>query len=259
LDYSSIIFDRKNDHAIITLNRPDKLNALNRTTFDELDDATGLVESDGSVRALVITGSGKAFAAGADIRELQAVTAQTAKEFSQYGSAILTRIEQLAIPVIAAVNGYALGGGCELALACHIRFASDNVVMGLPELNLGIIPGYGGTQRLTRIAGRAKALELILSGEAIGAEEALRIGLVNAVFPQDQLMARTLEFVEKLLKKAPLAVTAAIKAVRAAAETTLAEGPDYESGLFAELCSTEDFREGTAAFLQKRKVIFNGR
>ncbi len=260
MDYSTINFEKKGSLAIITLNRPDKLNALNTQMFNELDDAVQKIELDESARALIITGSGdKAFAAGADIKELHQSDARSGKLFSEHGSKVMARIEQLTIPVVAAINGFALGGGCELTMCCHIRFASSNAKMGQPEVNLGIIPGYGGTQRLTRLVGRAKAMELILSGNMIGAEEAKSIGLVNAVFSPEELLEKTIAFVNVILSKGPLAVSAAIECILAADELSPAEGLAFESRKFGQTCGTEDFKEGTSAFLEKRRAKFKAK
>lgn len=259
MEYSTIIFEKTENYAVITLNRPDKLNALNKQMFDELDDAIINIELDETVRALILTGSGeKAFAAGADIKELHESGKRSGKLFSEHGSKVMARLEQLRIPVIAAINGFALGGGCELTMACHIRFASENAKMGQPEVNLGIIPGYGGTQRLPRLVGKAKAMELIISGNIIDAVEALRIGLVNAVYPLADLMPKTLEFVKLVLSKGPIAVSGAVEAIQASEITPLGEGLGYESKKFGDICGTQDFKEGTGAFLEKRKAEFKG-
>ncbi len=260
MDYSTIIYEKREGFVLIKLNRPDKLNALNTQMFNELDDAARRIELDESARALIITGAGdKAFAAGADIRELHESHARSGKLFSEHGSKVMARIEQLSIPVVAAINGFALGGGCELAMCCHIRFASAKAKMGQPEVNLGIIPGYGGTQRLTRLAGRAKAMELILSGNMIDAEEAKRIGLANAIFSHEELLDKTIEFVKLILFKGPLAVSAAVECILAADELSPAEGLAFESRKFGQTCGTEDFKEGTLAFLEKRKADFKAK
>lgn len=259
MSYSTIIFEKADGYAIIRLNRPDKLNALNKQMFDDLDDALIKIELDEDVKALILTGTGeKAFAAGADIGELHDSDKRSGKMFSEYGSKVMARLESLRIPVIAAINGFALGGGCELTLACHIRFASENAKMGQPEVNLGIIPGYGGTQRLTRLVGKAKAMELILSANIINAQDALAIGLVNAVYSKEELMPKTEEFVKLILTKGPLAVSAAVECINAAEKLSPAEGLAFESIKFGEICGTNDFKEGTAAFLEKRKAEFKG-
>jgi enoyl-CoA hydratase len=260
MEYKTIQYEQKGNYGIITLNRPDKLNALNFQLFTELDDLIQKIELDESVYAIVITGSGdKAFAAGADIKELNESNVRSGKQFSEYGSKVMLRLEQLRIPVIAAINGFALGGGLELALSCHIRFASDKAKLGQPEVNLGIIPGYGATQRLPRIVGKAKAIELIISAKTIDAETAKNIGLVNDVFPHSELMAKTIEFVELVLTKAPLAVSAAVECINASQNLDLMEGLAYESKRFGDVCGTDDFKEGTTAFLEKRSAKFIGK
>jgi enoyl-CoA hydratase len=259
MNYQTLLFEQKNNYAIITLNRPDKLNALNKQMFDDLDDVITKVQLSPEIKALILTGSGeKAFAAGADIKELNACDKYSGKLFSEYGSVVMQRLSELKIPVIAAVNGFALGGGCELTLACHIRFASENAKFGQPEVNLGIIPGYGGTQRLPRIVGFAKAMEMIITGNPIDAQEAYRIGLVNAVFPLNELLAKTEEFVQSFLAKGTIAVSAAVDCILASQNLSIMEGLSYESKLFGEVCGTNDFKEGTNAFLEKRKANFKG-
>ena len=257
MSYNTIIFERKENYALITLNRPDKLNALNTELFNELNDAITQIELDDSVKLVILTGQGeKAFAAGADIKELNQSDANSGRIFSQHGSHVMRRLESLKKPVIAAVNGFALGGGCELAMSCHIRFASDNAKFGQPEVNLGILPGYGGTQRLPRLVGVAKAIELTISAKIIGAEEAKAIGLVNQVYPQAELMEKTLEFANLVLSKGTLAVQASIDAIQHSTKLSPAEGLAYESKLFGEICGTHDFKEGTVAFLEKRNPNF---
>jgi enoyl-CoA hydratase len=209
---------------------------------------------------VVLTGSGqKAFMAGTDIAELASLDPVSGKEFAAGGQALFDEIQHLGKPVIAAVNGYALGGGCELALACHFRVAAENAKFGQPEVNLGIIPGYGGTQRLARIVGYGRAAEMILTGRAIDAQEALRIGLVNGVVPAAELMAHAVAIASSILDKGPLAVRAALEAMNAVFERPLSDGLGVEARLFGELCGTADFREGTSAFLEKRKAAFAGR
>jgi enoyl-CoA hydratase len=259
MEFSTIIFEKQENFAIITLNRPDKLNALNNQLFTELDQIITEIEKDAGIKAVILTGSGeKAFAAGADITELHECDARIGKLFSEFGSGVMARLENLNIPVIAAVNGFALGGGCELTLACHIRYASNNAKFGQPEVNLGIIPGYGGTQRLPKIIGKARAMELILTGDLIGADEAYRIGLVNKVFEQSELMTKTIELVNKMLSKGTLALSAAVDAINASEMLSPKEGLDYESRLFGRTCGTNDFKEGTLAFIEKRKANFDG-
>lgn len=259
MDYTTILFEKYDNYAIIKLNRPDKLNALNNQLFLELNDLIGKIELDETTKALIITGVGdKAFAAGADIAELNKCDKKSGKQFSELGSKVMLRIEQLRIPVIAAVNGFALGGGCELAMCCHIRFASEKAKFGQPEVNLGIIPGYGGTQRLPRLVGKSKAMELIISGNIIDANEAYRIGLVNQIYNSNELMEKTIEFVNLVLSKGQLAVSAAIEVINTSENLSLQEGLHKESLKFGEICGTNDFKEGTLAFLEKRKANFQG-
>lgn len=259
MEFTTIKFEKKAGYAIITLNRPDKLNALNNQLFTDLDNVITAIELDTEIRAVLLTGEGKAFAAGADIKELNACDGSTGKQFSQFGSNVMARLEALRIPVLAAVNGFALGGGCELAMSCHIRYASANAKMGQPEVNLGILPGYGGTQRLNRLVGVAKSMELNLTGDMIGAEEAKRIGLVNEVFDETELIEKSIAFIEKVITKSPIAIAAIIDSVRASTELSLKEGLEYESQKFGEVCGSQDFKEGTLAFLEKRKANFIGK
>jgi enoyl-CoA hydratase len=260
MNYQNILFEIKNHTGIVTINRPDKLNALNGQTISELEDLFNSIKNNSEIFVVVITGSGeKAFVAGADIGELNKLDVISAKEFSEKGNRVFRQIETLDKPVIAAVNGFALGGGCELALACHIRLASENAKFGQPEVNLGIIPGYGGTQRLARVVNSARALEMILTGDMVAAEEALRIGLVNKVYPQADLVIKTLELADKISSKGQQAIRFALKAVKATDNISLTEGLAYEASLFALTCGTEDFKEGTAAFLEKRKPDFKHR
>lgn len=258
MEFTTIKFEKKAGYAIITLNRPDKLNALNNQLFTDLDNAITAIELDTEIRALLLTGEGKAFAAGADIKELNACDGRSGKHFSEYGSNVMARLEAMKIPVLAAVNGFALGGGCELAMSCHIRYASNYAKLGQPEVNLGILPGYGGTQRLTRLVGVAKSMELNLTGDMVDAEEAKRIGLVNDVFDSTELIEKSIAFIEKVITKSPIAVSAIIDAVRASTKLSLKEGLEYESQKFGEVCGSQDFKEGTLAFLEKRKANFTG-
>ena len=255
-DYNTIMVEA-NDHGIatVTINRPKKLNALNNEVLDELDQAFEAIQADENIAAVIVTGAGeKAFVAGADIKELRALDGESAKETSQKGQRIFQRIEDSRKPVIAAVNGYALGGGAELAMACHLRVAGQNAAFGLPEVGLGLIPGYGGTQRLAQIVGRARALEMILTAKQIKAEEAKAIGLANQISEGDpQKTAESL--VEKMLQNGPIAIQKAIEAVYMSGQS---DGFETEAELFGELCETEDFVEGTSAFLEKRKPEFKG-
>ncbi len=259
MGFQTIEYQKSRHAGIITINRPDKLNALNAHVLEELSQALSLAESDKEVAAVVITGSGeKAFVAGADIAELNRLNVVTGKEFSEKGQALFNRIEKFGKPVIAAVNGYALGGGSELAWACHIRIASKSAKFGQPEVNLGIIPGYGGTQRLTRLAGRGVATELIVTGSTIDAETAMRLRLVNTVVEQSQLLPTAINLVEVIAEKAPLAVRLALQGIDASVQLPQSEGLKMEAELFALCCGTEDHKEGTSAFLEKRKPAWKG-
>lgn len=257
MSYLTLLVEKKQGYAIITLNRPDKLNALNGQLLADLHHALISAQNDSDVHAVILTGSGaKAFAAGADIAELQPLNEQSGLPFSERGQAVANLLEHLGKPTIAAVNGFALGGGCEMALACHIRFASENAQLGLPEVTLGTLPGYGGTQRLTRLVGRAKATELILSGDRVNAQEAHKIGLVNDVVPLEELLPRAEKFVQTMLTRSQTAVKAALAAILAAEELGHVEGMRFEAEQFAGLCATSDFKEGTTAFLEKRAAKF---
>ena len=259
MKYQTLLYEVRDRIGFITINRPDKLNALNAQAKQELGELVGAVQADQGVDVLVITGSGgKAFVAGTDIAELAELDRESGEEFSAKGQQLFDRIENSEKPVIAAVNGYALGGGCELALACHVRIASENARFGQPEVQLGIIPGYGGTQRLARLVGRGKAMEMILGGAPIDASEALRIGLVTSLVPRDELMKTTDEIARRIASNGQPAVRLALRAVNATQQTTLPEGQTIEAELFGECCSTADFREGVGAFLEKRKPNFQG-
>jgi enoyl-CoA hydratase len=247
--------------ATITLNRPASLNALNVRMLDELSEAFAQLGGDERVRAVILTGAGtKAFAAGADIGELNALpNARAAEAQARKGQALTTLIERLRVPVIAAVNGFALGGGCELAMACDIRLASENAKFGQPEVNLGILPGYGGTQRLTRLVGEGLTMYLCLTGEMIDAQEALRVGLVQKVVPLEGLLPEAQRIAGLIAAKAPLAVAAAKRAIVDGASVPLGDGLALEALLFGQTVTTDDFREGSQAFLDKRKAQFSGR
>ena len=239
----------------ITVNRPDKLNALNRQVFRDLEKAIDEVYNDENIWGVIITGEGaKAFVAGADISEFLEITDSEAVELSSNGQRIFYKIENSPKPVIAAVNGFALGGGCELAMACHFRLASDNAKFGQPEVNLGLIPGYGGTQRLSMLAGKGKAMELIMTGNMVGAAEAKELGLVNYVTAPGELLSKTKEILETILSKSPVAISKAVTAINSFDHT--AKGFDKEAALFGETFSSPDKAEGTAAFLEKRKPQF---
>lgn len=255
--YHTILAEVRDGVGMITINRPDKLNALNATAKSELRQAITALRDDPAVGAIVITGAGeKSFVAGTDIEELQALDRETGEAFSRGGQDVFDLIEQCGKPVIAAVNGYALGGGCELALACTLRIASDKARFGQPEINLGIIPGYGGTQRLPRLIGQGKALEMMLTGAPVSAEEAHRIGLVNAVVPHAELAAAAASMAKSLAGKSRPAVRAIIAAVRAAGAGSPADGMKAEASLFGASCATEDGKEGVRAFLEKRPPRF---
>ncbi len=243
----------------LTLNRPDKLNALNRQTLSELHAALEAARIDNSTRVVVVTGAGpKAFIAGADISELANLTPVEALEFSRFGQSLMTRIERLGKPVIAAVNGFALGGGMELAMACHFRLASSQSKWGQPEINLGVIPGFGGTQRLTRLAGRAAALDLCLTGRTLDAERALAMGLVHSVHAPDELGAAVDALAQQLAQCAPHAMRGILDATLIGSEAGIDVGLEYESAAFAVCVGTNDMREGTRAFLERRKPSFTG-
>ncbi|HEY6843688.1 MAG TPA: enoyl-CoA hydratase-related protein [Thermoanaerobaculia bacterium] len=245
---------------IVTIDRPKVLNALNAATVEELYHVFAMTRDDESVKAVIVTGAGeKAFVAGADINELAKKTPVTGKTTSERGQTVFSLIERFPKPVIAAINGFALGGGCELALACHIRIASEKAQIGLPEVTLGIIPGYGGTQRMARLLGKGKALELICTGDRIGAAEAERIGLVNKVVPADQLMSAAEEMARKIMSRGPLAIRAAIEAVMRGSEMPFEEGQFLEATLFGLLCASDDTKEGMNAFLEKRPANFKGK
>lgn len=243
---------------VVTFSRTEALNALNQETLHELAQALDDIYSNDKVRGVIFTGDGdKAFVAGADIRELSAMSREDALALSEYGQGLFRKIEQCPKPIVAAINGFALGGGCELAMACHVRIAVEHAKLGQPEVNLGIIPGYGGTQRLTRLAGPGRALEMILTGDLIDATEAHRIGLVNRlVKDREALMALAKQILARVLSKAPVAVAKAIDSVNAAMEGS--DGYEVEARNFAECAGTDDFREGTSAFLEKRKPNFKG-
>ncbi|HKB87272.1 MAG TPA: enoyl-CoA hydratase-related protein [Ignavibacteriaceae bacterium] len=260
MSYQNLLIETKGSLTIVKINRPDKLNALNDLTINELNDVFNSIKNDDSIKAVIITGSGeKAFVAGADISELHMLNMISARSFAEKGQSVYNLIESMDKPVIAAVNGFALGGGCELALACHIRLASENARFGQPEVNLGLIPGYGGTQRLARLINPGRTMEYILTGDMIDASEAFRIGLVNHIYPQAELMAKAEEMANKIISKARHAVRFAVKAVTATKEISQREGLNYEASLFALCCGTEDFKEGTSAFLEKRKADFKDR
>jgi enoyl-CoA hydratase/carnithine racemase len=260
MKFENIHYEKKNAIAYITVDRPKVLNALNTATMAELREAFTAAKNDAEVRVVIFTGAGeKAFIAGADISELNKQNPVEAKEYTHRGQAVLDLIENLGKPVIACINGFALGGGCEIAMACTMRLASENAKLGQPEVKLGLIPGYGGTQRLPRLVGKGLAMQLVLAGEQITAQEAHRIGLVNEVVAQAELVPRAEAIAQKVAANAPLAVQYAMEAVNKGMDMTLAEGLYLEASLFGLICATEDKNEGTNAFLEKRPAQFKGK
>src|SRR5438034_234151 len=260
LNLETILYAKKGAIAHVTLNRPRVLNALNKRTWEDLKAAFEDAQDEAAVRGVILTGAGdKAFIAGADINELAQISAVEAEKSSTFGQGVLTLVENLGKPVIAAVNGFALGGGCETAMACTIRVASENAKFGLPEVTLGLLPGCGGTQRLPRLVGKGRALQLILSGGMIGAQEAYRIGLVNEVVPAAELMTRSEAILKHIFSNAPLAVKFSLEAVNKGLETSQAEGLSLEASFFGLCAGTDDKKEVTQAFLQKRAPQFQGR
>jgi len=261
MTYETLLVERRSQgYLLVTLNRPEKLNALNITLLEELHGVFADLSREETIGGVIITGAGeKAFAAGADIAELNRLDGYTGAEYSRKGQHAFLAIERLARPVIAAVNGFALGGGCELAMACHIRLASTNARFGQPEVNLGIIPGFGGTQRLPRLIGQGRAIEYNLTGATIDALTAERIGLVNHVYEPEELLAKADEMMMTMLAKGPFALANALTATRTALDLDTDRGMELEAELFAQCCGTEDFSEGTTAFLQKRPAAFRRR
>ncbi|HUQ48035.1 MAG TPA: enoyl-CoA hydratase-related protein [Gemmatimonadaceae bacterium] len=259
MPYQFLTLAVENRIATLTLNRPDKLNALNDATIAELGQVIDEIRTRDDIAGLIVTGAGRAFVAGADISELSSQTPTIAKARARAGQEVYRRFETSPKPVIAAVNGFALGGGCELALACHIRIASDKAKFGLPEVKLGTCPGYGGTQRLSRLIGKGRAIQLITTAEMIDAPEAWRIGLVNKVVAPDDLMSATLEMMNTILANGPLAVALCIEAVDRGLEMSLDEGLVLEANHFGVLAASEDMTEGMKAFLEKRAPVFKGR
>jgi len=258
--FDNLLIERDGAIAIVTINRPKVLNALNTQTLDELRRAMLELKQDEGVRVVILTGAGeKAFVAGADINELAVQTPTSGREHALAGQHVFDLIENMGKPVIAAINGYALGGGCELAMACTLRLAADTAKLGQPEISLGLIPGYAGTQRLPRLVGKGRAMEMILTGTPIAADEAQRIGLVNRVVPAADLMAQARTLAAQLGKSAPIAMRYIINAVNKGVEIPFAEACQYEATLFGLVASTDDMKEGTTAFLEKRKAAFRGR
>ena len=257
--YETLLVTIENSICTITINRPDKLNALNRDVFTDLDKVVDEIRDNPAIRSAIVTGAGsKAFVAGADITEFNTLNKQDAIALSKRGQDIFFKIENSSKPIIAAVNGFALGGGCELAMACHFRIASDNAKFGQPEVNLGLIPGYGGTQRLTQLIGKGRAIELLISGNMIDAATALQYGLVNYVVPADELLNKAVSLLSLINTKGPIAIAHCIQAVNAVFDETK-NGYATEINLFGECFATEDMKEGANAFLERRKPVFKGR
>lgn len=258
MNFTTLLFDVQDGICTLTINRPDKLNALNKTVLDELDKAFDAIYTQPGIKSVIITGQGnKAFVAGADISEFMEVSDEKGMQLAERGQHIFFKIEDCPKAVIAAVNGFALGGGCELAMSCHLRVASENAKFGQPEVNLGLIPGYGGTQRLSLLAGKSKAMELILTGNMMNAEEAKTYGLVNHVTSADELLPKAKELLNVIMTKSPVAVAKAIKAINTFDHTRA--GFMEEARLFGEVFKSEDKKEGTQAFLEKRKASFTGK
>jgi len=259
MDYQNIITENREGIFIITINRPDKLNALNAQTMSEIQDAMHDLVRNDEVKAAIITGAGnKAFVAGADISGFQGLNKSTGSKFAEVGQNILFQIENCPKPIVAAVNGFALGGGCEIAMACHFRLASENAKFGQPEVNLGLIPGYGGTQRLIQLVGKGKAFELLMTADMITAQEALQLGLVNYVTAPDDLLPKTIELLKKIMSKSPYAISRVIDCVNKYFHPGN-DGFRFEHEEFGACCETQDFVEGTTAFLEKRKANFTGK
>ncbi len=257
--YETLIPEVRDQVLLLQLNRPDAMNALNARMFDDLDEFFTEGYKEFTSRVIIITGIGeKAFAAGADIKELNGLNRDQAEKLSRKGQIIFQKIEEFHLPVIAAVNGFSLGGGCELAMACHVRIASKNAKFGQPEVNLGIIPGYGGTQRLIQLIGKGKATELLLTGDMLSADDALQYGLVTHVLEADQLIEKAMEISKKIISKGPLAISGVIRSVNQYFQPG-AEGFPFEARTFGDVAATEDFLEGTSAFIEKRKPAFQGK
>jgi len=258
--YETLLFEVKEGIAYVTINRPKVLNALNDQVISELEQVFTSIKEDDQVKAVILTGAGeKAFVAGADITQLVDLNTLQGKNFARKGQEVFCLIESLGKPVIAAVNGFALGGGCELAMSCTLRIASTKAKLGQPEVNLGIIPGYGGTQRLSRLVGKGRAMELLITGRMVDAQEAYQMGLVNKVVEPEELMEEAEKLAKTIMSKGPIAVKLAMEAVNRGLEVSLEEGLRIEADLFGLSCSTEDKVEGTKAFLEKRKPSFQGR
>jgi enoyl-CoA hydratase len=260
MPYANLLYEVEDTVALVTVNRPEKLNPLDRDTVKAIGDCFTDIAADGGVKAVIVTGAGeRAFVAGADINQLIELSAIEGRDWGRTGQQVFSQIEHLQKPVIAALNGWALGGGLELAMACHMRIASPNAKLGQPEVKLGIVPGYGGTQRLPRMIGKGRALEMILTGEPIPADEAHRIGLVNRVVAQEDLIPEARRLAATILKNGPVAVALCLDAVHRGMEMPLEEALNWEAAQFGLSCATEDIREGTRAFLEKREARFQGR
>ena len=260
MTFDNLLLARDGAIAVVTLNRPQVLNALNNHTLTELAACMASLKVDDSVRVIILTGAGeKSFVAGADINELAALSPVQGQAHARHGQLIFDAIEQLGKPVIAAINGFALGGGCELAMACTMRIAADTARFGQPEVNLGLIPGYAGSQRLPRLVGKGIAMEILLTGDMVGAQRAYEIGLVNRVVPAAELMAEATKLAQALAAKAPIAVRFILDAVNQGADAPLAVGQYLETSLFGTIASSDDMREGTTAFLEKRKAVWQGK
>lgn len=260
MNFENILLEIKNNIAIITLNRPSKLNALNLALLNDLKVCLTEIKKDDNAKVIIITGSGeKAFAAGADISELNTLSVNQAKEYSEAGQTTFKMIENFPKPVIAVINGFALGGGCELAMACHLRYASDNAYFGQPEINIGLIPGFGGTQRLSRLIGKAKAIEMILTGDRIKADEALSLKLINKIFELPNLLPEVIKIAEVISKKSAPIIKLALESMNSANNLSLSDGLSFETLSFSLCFGTEDFKEGTTAFLEKRNPEFKGK
>ena len=257
--FKNLLTEQKDNFITVTINRPEKLNSLNGETLTELSTVFHQIQDSKEMRAAIVTGAGqKAFAAGADIKEIYDLDAKSGKEFSKKGTSIFRFIEKMNIPVIAAINGFALGGGCELAMSCHLRIASANAKFGQPEINLGVIPGYGGTQRFPRLIGKTNALYYLLTGDMIDANKAYELGLINEVVQPEQLMKRTEEIATLLASKAPIAAQNILQAVDEGMNAQLDDALNIEATSFGKVCGTNDMKEGTLAFIEKRKPIFKG-
>jgi len=260
MDYENIKFEKDENIAIVTINRPKVLNALNDKTIGEISDCFAMIKSDKEILCVILTGEGeKSFVAGADIGELAQCDIVGGRATCDKGQSAFSQIENLPQPVIAAINGFALGGGCELAMACDIRLASNKAKIGQPEVNLGLIPGYGGTQRLPRLVGLGKAMQMILTGDFVNADEAYRIGLVDEIFSGEELLDKAKEMAKKIASKGPLAVKASKEAINLGLNTDIRTGCEHEATLFGAICGSEDKDEGTGAFLEKRKPAFKGK